>query len=149
MSLAAIHIAKKELAMTDAEYRTILQQVAGVSSAKYLDTAGDRAVMARLYALRDERRGAAVKRAKTPAERKIWALWLGSNDDPGLRFYLPQAERTVAYLLGFVRRASGNQKILEADDLASLTRKQAYHAIEALKSRIEQEQKNIAREVPF
>ncbi len=149
MSLAAIHIAKKELALTDAEYRTILQQVAGVSSAKYLDTAGDRAVMARLYALRDERRGAAVKRAKTPAERKIWALWLGSNDDPGLRFYLPQAERTVAYLLGFVRRASGNQKILEADDLASLTRKQAYHAIEALKSRIEQEQKNIAREVPF
>ncbi len=149
MSLAAIHIAKKELALTDAEYRTILQQVAGVSSAKYLDTAGDRAVMARLYALRDERRGAAVKRAKTPAERKIWALWLGSDDAPGLRFYLPQAERTVAYFLGFVRRASGNQKIWEADDLASLTRKQAYHTIEALKSRLEQEQKNIAREVPF
>ena len=149
MSLAAIHIAKKELALTDAEYRAILREVAGVDSAKYLDTAGDRAVMARLYALRDERRGASAKRAKTPAERKIWALWLGSDDDPGLRFYLPQAERTVAYFLGFVRRASGNQKIGEADDLASLTRKQAYHAIEALKSRIEQEQKNIAREVPF
>ena len=149
MSLAAIHIAKKELALTDAEYRAILREVAGVDSAKYLDTAGDRAVMARLYALRDERRGAAVKRAKTPAERKIWALWLGSDDDPGLRFYLPQAERTVAYLLGFVRRASGNQKIWEADDLASLTRKQASQTIEALKSRIEQEQKSIAREVPF
>lgn len=149
MSLAAIHIAKKELALTDAEYRTILQQVAGVSSAKYLDAAGDRAVMARLYALRDERRGAAQKRVKTPAERKIWALWLGCENAPGLCSYLPQPERTVAYLLGFVRRASGNQKIWEADDLASLTRKQAYHTIEALKSRLEQEQKNIAREVPF
>lgn len=148
MSLAAIHIAKKELALTDAEYRAILREVAGVDSAKYLGAAGERAVMARLYALRDER-GAAAKRAKTPTERKIWALWLGSDDDPGLRFYLPQAERTVAYLLGFVRRASGNQKILGADDLASLTRKQAYHTIEALKSRIEQEQKSIAREVPF
>ena len=149
MSLAAIHIAKKELALTDAEYRVILQQVAGVSSAKYLDAAGDRAVMARLYALRDERRGAAVKRVKTPAERKIWALWLGCENDPGLRSYLPQPERTVAYLLGFVRRASGNQKIQEADDLAGLTRQQAYHAIEALKSRLEQERKSIAREVPF
>lgn len=149
MSLAAIHIAKKELALTDAEYRTILQQVAGVSSAKYLDAAGDRAVMARLYALRDERRGAAAKRVKTPAERKIWALWLGGENDPGLRSYLPQPERTVAYLLGFVRRASGNQKIQEADDLAGLTRQQAYHTIEALKSRLEQERKSIAREVPF
>lgn len=149
MSLAAIHIAKKELALTDAEYRAILREVAGVDSAKYLDAAGDRAVMARLYALRDERRGAAPKRVKTPTERKIWRLWLGREDDPGLRSYLPQPERTVAYFLGFVRRASGNQKIWEADDLASLTRKQAYHTIEALKSRLEQEQKNIAREVPF
>lgn len=149
MSLAAIHIAKKELALTDADYRAILREVAGVDSAKYLDAAGDRAVMARLYALRDERRGAAQKRVKTPAERKIWALWLGCENAPGLRSYLPQPERTVAYLLGFVRRASGNQKIWEADDLASLTRRQAYHTIEALKSRLEQERKSIAREVPF
>ena len=149
MSLAAIHIAKKELALTDAHYRAILREVAGVDSAKYLDAAGDRAVMARLYALRDERRGAAAKRVKTPAERKIWALWLGGENEPGLRSFLPQPERTVAYLLGFVRRASGNQKIQEADDLAGLTRKQAYHTIEALKSRLEQERKSIAREVPF
>lgn len=149
MSLAAIHIAKKELTLTDAEYRAILWEVAGVDSAKHLDATGDRAVMARLYALLDERRGAAPKRVKTPTERKIWRLWLGDEDDPGLRSYLPQPERTVAYLLGFVRRAAGNQKIQEADDLAGLTRRQAYHTIEALKSRLEQERKSIAREVPF
>lgn len=149
MSLAAIHIAKKELALTDADYRAILREVAGVDSAKYLDAAGDRAVMARLYALRDERRGAAQKRVKTPTERKIWRLWLGRENDPGLRSYLPQPERTVAYLLGFVRRASGNQKIQEADDLAGLTPDQSKNTIEALKGRIEQERKSIAREVPF
>ena len=149
MNLAAIHIAKKELALTDADYRAILREVAGVDSAKYLDAAGDRAVMARLYALRDERRGAAQKRVKTPTERKIWRLWLGRENDPGLRSYLPQPERTVAYLLGFVRRASGNQKIQEADDLAGLTPDQSKNTIEALKGRIEQERKSIAREVPF
>ena len=149
MSLAAIHIAKKELALTDADYPAILREVAGVDSAKYLDAAGDRAVMARLYALRDERRGAAPKRVKTPTERKIWRLWLGREDDPGLRSYLPQPERTVAYLLGFVRRASGNQKIQEADDLAGLTPDQSKNTIEALKGRLEQERKSIAQEVPF
>jgi hypothetical protein len=35
--LALIHIIKKELNLSDAEYRNILQQAAGVSSAKELD----------------------------------------------------------------------------------------------------------------
>jgi len=35
--LAVIHIVKKELNLSDTEYRNILQQVAGVSSAKELD----------------------------------------------------------------------------------------------------------------
>lgn len=148
MSLAAIHIIKKELGLPEAEYRAILREVAGVDSAKYLDEFGDRAVMARLYAIRDERREA-KKRVKTPTERKIWRLWLGCEKNPGLRSYLPQPERTVSYLLGFVRRASGNQKIQEVDDLASLTRKQAYHTIEALKLRLEHERARVAQEVPF
>lgn len=149
MSLAAIHILRKELNLTESEYRALLREVAGVESAKYLDESGDRAVMARLYAIRDERRGAAPKRVKTPTERKIWRLWLGDEDDPGLRSYLPQPERTVAYLLGFVRRASGNQKIQKADDLAGLTPDQSKNTIEALKGRLEQERKSIAQEVPF
>lgn len=149
MSLAAIHIIKKELALTEAEYRAILREVAGVDSAKYLDESGDRAVMARLYALRDERREAAKSRPKSPAERKIWALWLGGDDRPGLRNYLPQPERTVSYLLGFVRRASGNSAITKAADLSSLTGKEAYRTIEALKLRLEHERANVAQEVPF
>ena len=149
MSLAAIHITKKELGLTESEYRAILREVAGVESAKYLDESGDRAVMARLYAIRDERRGAAPKRVKTPTERKIWRLWLGREDDPGLRNYLPAQDRTANYLLGFVRRASGNSSITKAADLSSLTGKEAYRTIEALKLRLEHERANVAQEVPF
>lgn len=149
MSLAAIHILRKELGLTEAEYRAILREVAGVDSAKYLDESGDRAVMARLYALRDERREAAKKRVKTPTERKIWRLWLGCEKNPGLRSYLPQPERTASYLLGFVRRASGNAEIMQPEDLARLTRRQAYRTIEALKLRLEHERARVAQEVPF
>lgn len=149
MSLAAIHILWKELGLTESEYRAILREVAGVDSAKYLDESGDRAVMARLYALRDERREAAKKRVKTPTERKIWRLWLGCEKNPGLRSYLPQPERTVSYLLGFVRRASGNAEIMQPEDLARLTRRQAYRTIEALKLRLEHERASVAQEVPF
>ena len=70
MSLAAIHILWKELALTEAEYRAILREVAGVDSAKYLDESGDRAVMARLYALRDERRQAAKNASKRQRSAK-------------------------------------------------------------------------------
>ncbi len=149
MSLAAIHILRKELGLTESEYRAILREVAGVESAKYLDESGDRAVMARLYAIRDERRGAAPKRVKTPTERKIWRLWLGREDDPGLRNYLPAQDRTANYLLGFVRRASGNSAITKAADLSSLTGKEAHRTIEALKLRLEHEREKVAQEVPF
>ena len=149
MSLAAIHILRKELGLTESEYRAILREVAGVDSAKYLDESGDRAVMARLYAIRDERREEAKSRPKSPAERKIWALWLGGDDRPGLRNYLPQPERTASYLLGFVRRASGNAEIIRPEDLARLTRRQAYRTIEALKLRLEHERARVAQEVPF
>ena len=148
MSLAAIHILRKKLELTESEYRAILREVAGVDSAKYLDESGDRAVMARLYAIRDERREA-KKRVKTPTERKIWRLWLGREDDPGLRNYLPAQDRTANYLLGFVRRASGNSAITKAADLSSLTGKEAYRTIEALKLRLEHEREKVAQEVPF
>ena len=149
MSLAAIHILRQKLELTESEYRAILREVAGVESAKYLDESGDRAVMARLYAIRDERRGAAPKRVKTPTERKIWRLWLGREDDPGLRNYLPAQDRTANYLLGFVRRASGNSAITKAADLSALTGKEAYRTIEALKLRLEHEREKVAQEVPF
>ena len=143
MSLAAIHIPKKELGLSDTEYRTILRDTAGVASAAQLDEIGDRAVMSRLYSLRDASRQTAVRPAKTPTEAKIWALWYE------LKGYLPKQEQTLAYLLGFVRRAAGNQDVKEAGDLAGLTGKESYNVIEALKRRLEQERATVAQEVPF
>ena len=143
MSLAVIHILKKELGLSDTEYRTILRDTAGVASAAQLDEIGDRAVMSRLYSLRDASRQTAVRPAKTPTEAKIWALWYE------LKGYLPKQEQTLAYLLGFVRRAAGNQDVKEAGDLAGLTGKESYNVIEALKRRLEQERATVAQEVPF
>ena len=143
MSLAAIHLLKKELGLSDTEYRTILRDTAGVASAAQLDEIGDRAVMSRLYSLRDASRQTAVRPAKTPTEAKIWALWYE------LKGYLPKQEQTLAYLLGFVRRAAGNQDVKEAGDLAGLTGKESYNVIEALKRRLEQERATVAQEVPF
>ena len=149
MSLAAIHILRKELGLTESEYRAILREVAGVDSAKYLDESGDRAVMARLYAIRDERREAAKSRVKSPAERKIWALWLGGDDRPGLRNYLPAQDRTGKLSARIRPEGVGNSAITKAADLSSLTGKEAYRTIEALKLRLEHEREKVAQEVPF
>lgn len=43
--LAVIHIVKKELGLSDSEYRRILRRVAGVDSAKELDNKGFRKLM--------------------------------------------------------------------------------------------------------
>lgn len=43
--MALIHIVKKELNLSDAQYRAILQEAAGVSSAKYLDEEGFRVLL--------------------------------------------------------------------------------------------------------
>ena len=43
--LALIHILKKELALSDEEYRAILHKVTGKDSAKDIDNAGFRALM--------------------------------------------------------------------------------------------------------
>jgi phage gp16-like protein len=43
--LAVIHIVKKELSLSDQEYRDALEKVTGVRSAKYLDDRGFRKLM--------------------------------------------------------------------------------------------------------
>lgn len=141
--LGAIHIAKKEAELTDQEYRQMLVQVAGVDSAKYLSDDGYQAVMRairdRQYARpagQSHRQAQASTARRTPQECKIWALWLGGEGGPGLRQYLPTQERTVAYLLGFARRAA---EVPRLDKLSDLDKAEAHRVIEALKLRLAQE----------
>jgi hypothetical protein len=94
---AVIHVGKAQLAMTDADYHTLLQRVAGVGSSSELDDGTFDKVMAEF-----ERLGFRSAKHRTPAARregmatpaqvgKIRALWKaygGAYDEPGLERWL-------------------------------------------------------------
>lgn len=71
--LALIHIAAKEAGLDDAAYRALLRAVAGVDSARDLDAAGRRAVLARLG--RAPRNVTPISDWRTPRIAKARALW--------------------------------------------------------------------------
>ena len=144
MSLAAIHILKKELQLSDADYRKILTDVAKVRSAKELDEAGDKAVMRHLYQLREQRSQARRQASKLPAEKRIWGMWYE------LCTLIPEQNCRSGYLAGFIN------KVVRVDivdgryiDLKKLTAFEQKQVIEALKKRIDYEREKLAAEVPF
>ena len=141
MSIKAIHTIKGKLGMSDADYRALLMREAGVSSSRDLTPEGDKAVMA---ALRTLESGPRHIGATTRAEAKIWALWYA------IKPYLPEAERTVPYLLGIIGRVIG-YKIRSAGYLPHLDPKEKFKVIEALKARLKQEEWSFSRKtgVPF
>ena len=143
MSLAAIHILKKELGLTDAEYRDVLRREAGVESAKFLGEDGDRAVMRALYTIRDQRIAAEKERPKSPEERTVWGLWYE------LKGYLPEEKRNAAYLAGFAERFGLVKKTGGSVSFELFEPSEFHKLIEALKSRLAYEEKRLAAEVPF
>ena len=143
MSLAAIHILKKELCLTDAEYRGVLRREAAVESAKFLDEDGDRAVMRALYTIRDQRLAAEKERPKSPEERKVWGLWYE------LKGYLPEEKRTAAYLAGFAERFGLVKKTGGSVSFEDFEPQEFHTLIEALKLRLAYEEERLAAEVPF
>jgi hypothetical protein len=111
--LALIHIVKKELALSDADYRCILERIAGVPSARDLDEAGFRKLM-RFFVRSDYFRANAFGMTlKQKLFIKALARQLGW--DP-------------AHLRNFIR------KYYRKDDLDTLNRKDASKLIESLKA---------------
>ena len=111
--LALIHIVKKELALSDADYRCILERIAGVSSARDLDEAGFRKLM-RFFVRSDYFRANAFGMTlKQKLFVKALARQLGW--DP-------------AHLRNFIR------KYYRKDGLEALDRKEASKLIESLKA---------------
>jgi len=111
--LALIHIVKKELNLSDADYRCILERIAGVASARDLDEAGFRKLM-RFFVRSDYFRANAFGMTlKQKLFIKALARQLGW--DP-------------AHLRNFIR------KYYRKDDLEVLTRKEASKLIESLKA---------------
>ena len=116
--LAVIHIVKKELGLSDQEYRDRLESVTGVRSARYLDERGFRKLMNYF------------------ARSKYYRI-----DQKGLTF------RQKMYIKGLKEQLHWNgphfmnflKKYHKKTDIHSLTKKEAVRVIESLKNVLEHE----------
>lgn len=111
--LALIHIVKKELRLSDAEYRQILKEVAGVSSAKEIDDRGFRKLMRYFFRNKNYH----VNPAGLTMKQKIYIKRLAN-----------QLSWTDGHLVNFIKKYYHKEKI------ESLTRKEAIKLIESLKN---------------
>ncbi len=110
--LAVIHIVKKELGLTDDEYRNILQQEAGVRSAKDLDDQGFQRLMhyfTRSRHYRDRRDGITFRQ----------------------KLYIKYLVRDLGWDSGHFRNFL--KKYYRKTSVAGLTKKEASKVIVALK----------------
>jgi len=124
--LAKIHIAAKELHLTEDAYRTLLESVAGVPSAANLDAAGRQEVLACLRRLGWEPRAGTRPRPvgapAGPQAAKIAALWGALHRAGKVR------HGDAAAMRRFVVRMTGVEAV------EWLTARQANIVIEGLKA---------------
>ncbi len=111
--LAIVHIVKKELGMSDEDYRCILERIAGVRSAKDLDEAGFRRLM-RFFVRSDYFRANSFGMT---LKQKMFIKSLSS-----------QLGWDARHLTNFIR------KYYQQPDLDHLNRKEASKLIESLKA---------------
>ncbi|MDD3663311.1 MAG: DUF1018 domain-containing protein [Candidatus Pacebacteria bacterium] len=148
MSIAAIHTIKSKLRLSESNYRALLMRVAGVRSSTELSPGQDKLVMAELRDLERLINPPAAAAPKTPQERKIWALWLGSDASPGLCRYLPEEKRCSRYLAGIVGRFGTVRWDGASLRFDRMTITEAKKAIDALSERLRCEEQKMA-DVPF
>jgi hypothetical protein len=116
--LAVIHIVKKELGLSDREYRDKLEEITGVRSAKYLDEPGFRRLMnyfARSKYYRANQKGITFRQKMYIKELKDKLNW--------------QESHFVNFMKKYYRKL----------DINFLTRKEAVKVIESLKNVLEHE----------
>jgi len=110
--LAVIHIVKKELGLTDQEYRDILEKVTGTHSSKYIDEQGFRKLMNYFARSRHYR----INREAITFRQKLYIKHL--QDDLGW---------DDSHLNNFIK------KYYQKTNVDTLTKKEAGKAIESLK----------------
>lgn len=123
-ALAKIHIAKKELAMDDATYRAMLQNVAGVSSSKALSDDGITRVLTHL-----QRCGWKPKNTGTIGKKP--SMGHGRQALVGkVEALLAEAKRPWSYADAMTKRMFGVEKTdwLDAEQLAKLVAALTYDA---------------------
>ena len=111
-----VKIAQKRAGLADAEYRALLQRVAGVRSCTQLDDHGRDRVLR------------AIQDAKPPLLRKLWALFYALRQTLGPDDIAHPKE----WLLGVARKANADDAI---PALERLSKPQLMKTVEALKAR--------------
>ena len=133
--IAAIHVLKSKLQLTDDDYRALLKNLTQKTSSKDLTDKERQAVRDHMQQLA-ERAGVAkplrrrtpgrtfaqAKAAASPRERKVWALWHQLHRDGVVR------DASARSLRGFVERQTGG-----VSDLRFCNAVQLDAVIEALK----------------
>jgi hypothetical protein len=128
--IALIHIAKKQLALSEDMYRAILANKGGVTSANELDRNGFNAVMAYLTACGFRstwtqrtfgRRDGMASPKQVDLIRDLWRQWSDSKDDADLNRWLERSYGVSA--LRFLDSAAAAKAI--AGLRAMVRRKQA------------------------
>ncbi len=133
MNPVAIQIMRRQLGLSNARYRELLNRTGGVSSSKELTDASAKKVYKEMCRM---------AQASTPSARYVWVLWTR------LQPFLPAKERNGAYLVGFIRRCSPTAGIADLTQLSCLSAAELHKVIESLKVRLDNEKKKIA-DVPF
>jgi phage gp16-like protein len=100
--LAKIHVAKKQLALTDDSYRDLLRRITGQDSAAALDAGALDKVLAEFRRLGFRAPSRAKARSAKPQVRMIYAVWkdmqplLRDGGDAALRSFVARQTRTAA-----------------------------------------------------
>ena len=121
--LAAVHAAKNNAGLDDADYRAMLERITGHTSARYCSENSLRAVLDHLNGAAGQAgKPASARQADTPVARKCRALWLSL-------YWLDVIEdRRETALLAFLERQTGKKRF------EWLTPVEADKVIEALKA---------------
>lgn len=131
--LAKIHIARKDLDLSESDYRALLTRVAGVDSAARLGPDGHRAVLAEMKKLGFRVRPKIAGRAAAPGDRahvgKVIQLWREAAQAGAIR------DGSDAALRAFVMRQTKGPDSPEGVSAPQfLTPKQATRVIEGVKA---------------
>lgn len=118
--IALLHVARRDLGLTDDDYRAILTRFGGVASASELNLVGFERVIGELTRLGFHstwsrrtfgHRAGMASTSQVELIRKLWAEYRGKPDEPGLNVWLERFYKVSA--LRFVD-ASTAAKVLPA-----------------------------------
>lgn len=106
-NLAKIHIAKKQLNISDDAYRALLWDVAGVDSASKLDFHQQHAVLSRLIQLgfkakRPKKQGATARKSASQGD-KMRALWIQMAEQNIIK------DKSEPALMAYVKRMTNGR----------------------------------------